>query len=107
MDGGSTIGVPNAPIALPNIPHGTRTKAQAAGERCGRVAASSRTQVIFKWALVYRTRIGAGEALGAWAGLEGGLLGRGRKADSGERQTAALGIHSGRGDGARVRLAAG
>lgn len=110
MDGGSTIGVPNVPIALPNIPHGTRTEAQAASEGGGWVAApsrSSRTQIIFEGALVYRARIGAGEALGAWAGLEGGLLGRGGQAYRGKRQATTLSVHSGRRDRAWVRLIAG
>lgn len=60
MNGGSTIGVPNAPIALPDIPQGTCTKAQPTGEGCSRVAATRGgwSGIVFKRTLVHGARIG-------------------------------------------------
>lgn len=109
MDGGSTIGVPNASIALPNIPQSPCSEAQSASERRGRVArGSGRRRIILEGALVHRARVGAGEALGAWAGSRErrGLIGRGREADGGEGQAAALSVDGGGGDGTWVGLRA-
>jgi hypothetical protein len=89
MNGGSTIGVPVAPIALPNISQCTGTEAQPASEGRGRIAARTRSDwhvVILERALVDGARIGAGQALGPRpSALEGwGLVGRGREANGGE-----------------------
>ena len=106
MDGRSTIGVPNAPIALPNIPQGACSEAQATSEWCGRVAASARSgrrRILLKGVLVHRARVGAREAFGARAGLEGRLLGR-AQTDRGEREPSPLGVDGSTRDGAWVGL---
>lgn len=76
MDGWSTIWVPNASVALPDIPHCTSSEAQPSNKGCGRVTAASRRGrgvIILEWALVDRARVGAGDALGSGSrGLEEG-----------------------------------
>jgi hypothetical protein len=89
MNGGSTIGVPLIPAALPNIPQCPRTEAESARERRGRIATRARRHghvVILKGTLVDGARIGTGQALGPRArGREGGILvDGGREANGGE-----------------------
>jgi hypothetical protein len=106
MDGRSTIGVPNAAIALPDIPQCSGAEAQAPSKGSGGVAVCGGHRLIFKRALVDGARVGAREALGAGPRLEGrALVGRGREADGGEGEATALGVDGSRGDGARVGLA--
>lgn len=108
MDGGSTIGVPNTAVALPDIPHGSRTEAQAASKGRGGVTARGRSGIILEGALVDRARVCTGDALGAGTGLEGrALSGRGGQADGGQRKTASLGIDGRSRDGAWVGLCLG
>ena len=108
MDGGSTIGIPNTAVALPDIPHGSRTEAQAASKGRGGVTARGRSGVILKGTLVDGARVCARDALGAGAGLEGrALSGRCGQADGGQRKTASLGVDGSRGDGAWVGLGLG
>lgn len=60
------IWVPNASVALPDIPHCTSSEAQPSNKGCGRVTAASRRGrgvIILEWALVDRARVGAGDAL--------------------------------------------
>jgi hypothetical protein len=110
MDGGSTIWVPNVPIALPDIPHSACAKAQPASKGCRRVAARARSGacwLILEGALVHGARVGTGQALGALPRVEGcRLVGRGPKPDRGEGQPPPLGIDSRGCDRARVRLSA-
>ena len=96
MDGGSTIGVPHVPIALPDVPHSACSEAQATSKGSGRVARSGWSRIILEGALVDRARIGAGEALSALSGalvgrLVGGLVGGGRETDGGEGEAARCG----------------
>lgn len=105
MDGGSTIGVPHVPIALPDVPHSACSEAQATSEGGGRVARCGWSRVILEGTLIDGARIGAGEALGALSGaLVRGLVGGGRKTDGGEGETSSLSIHGCCGDGTRIGL---
>jgi len=107
------IWVPNASVALPNIPHCTSSEAQPSSKGCGWVAAASRCGrgvVIFEGALVDRARVGAGDALGSGSrGLEewGRLARRSTQTDSGERKPPSLSVGSSCGDGARGSLSSG
>jgi hypothetical protein len=100
MNGGSTIGVPNASIALPNIPQSPCSEAQSTGERRGRVTRSGWGRIIFERALVDGARVGAGQALSTWAsaGERRGLIGRGREAYSSEGKAASLSVDGGSGN---------
>jgi hypothetical protein len=108
VDGGSTIWVPNVPIALPDIPQSARAKAQSASEWCSWVAACARPGAgcfILKGTLVHGARVGTGKALGALPWIKGTtLIGRARESDGGKRQPPSLGIDSSRRNGTRVRL---